>query len=173
MPSVLIDSREPADLYTQISVEFLAMKGVEVYPRLPLPVGDALIVGQHATYYVERKTTRDLAASLTDQQANGHSRLRNQIEKLSGIARTTDAIPLLVIHGDAPTRSRKGNLAWHVRGQTIVSELNFWSFQMAIASIAVNSPVRVIPLWNASYPQFLTYLMRAANKARHAFANVA
>lgn len=73
----MVDTREPKTLD-----QGLSQVGFEVF-RQTLDSGDFLWVAKDGkTVAVERKTTNDLLAAMKDTQANGHPRLKNQLERM-------------------------------------------------------------------------------------------
>ena len=89
--TLVVDTREPASLDAEIEAV-----GFEVF-RQTMPTGDFLWVAKDGrSIAVERKTAGDLLSSIGGRQANGHSRLQNQMERM---VKEFD-VPLLLIEGN-------------------------------------------------------------------------
>lgn len=85
----MVDSREPKTMDPRLEA-----LGFSVF-RQALPTGDYLWeTKSHLNVCVERKTASDLLSSISGKQANGKSRLQNQMDRL----RQFD-VPVLLIEG--------------------------------------------------------------------------
>lgn len=160
---LILDTREPVGLRRLVATAVKEKyRGVTII-ELALETGDALVQAKHGAFLVERKTTNDLVASLTD------GRLKSQVNRL---VQVKNVLPMLIVHGDTPRIGRDGKLYTSGRGKT---GLNYWSLQMAVASIQFAG----IPVWVIGgeetlnhknlYPEAICCLMGYGNKKSHNF----
>jgi len=152
--SVTVDSREPQTL-KDLALRTLKTVTVEALPSADFAIAD----GQGGGIGIERKTTPDFLASLSDRQSNGEPRLYNQLEKLVNDYQTVVLLIegewYTVIQPDKPAYVYAGN---RKTGWTVAA------MQMALLSLQQRYDVQV--LYTMSMTETLETVRALAERAR-------